>query len=142
MRTLFKQLFVVLVFFSCITGYIQAQPNTTFSHEKNAQSVRNFSGRLWRMKMMTPGQGIKEGLQNLPPEDIETLIWNNADVPGDVYTDLWQAGVIDDPYFGRNSVRAQWAQRYEYWYSYQFNYNQPINDEVIELVFEGSYNFV
>lgn len=39
------------------------------------------------------------------------MISNNAKVPSDVYTDLWKAGVIDDPYFGRNSVKAQWVQQ-------------------------------
>ncbi|GAL62666.1 beta-mannosidase [Algibacter lectus] len=58
------------------------------------------------MKMMLPGEGVKAGLHELPPEDIETLVWNAAQVPGDVYTDLWKIGAIDDPYFGRNSVKA------------------------------------
>ena len=57
---------------------------------------------------MRPGEGEKQGIHKIFPEDIETLVWNPAKVPGDVYTDLWKAGAIDDPYFGRNSVKAQW----------------------------------
>ena len=91
-----------------------AQPNTTFSHEEMTQSVRDLSGMKWRFKMMLPGEGVKKGLHQIPSEDIETLVWNNARVPGDIYTDLWKAGVIDDPYFGRNSVKAQWVQQYSY----------------------------
>ncbi len=114
-----------------------AQPNTTTSHESNSQKVRDLSGYRWKMKMMLPGQGIKKGLHQLPSEDIETLVWNNAKVPGDVYTDLWRAGVIDDPYFGRNSVKAQWVQQFEWWYAYQFQVKEDVNNQVVDIVFEG-----
>ena len=114
-----------------------AQPNTTFSQENKEQSVRDFSGMKWRMKMMLPGEGIKRGLHKLPSEDIETLVWNNAQVPGDVYTDLWKAGVIDDPYFGRNSVKAQWVQQYEWWYAYQFQVKEGVENQVVDIKFEG-----
>ena len=114
-----------------------AQPNTTFSHEETSKNVRDLSGMKWRFKMMLPGEGEKKGLHQIPSEDIETLVWNNARVPGDVYTDLWKAGVIDDPYFGRNSVRAQWVQQYEWWYSLQFDMKELPKDEIVELVFEG-----
>lgn len=113
------------------------QPNTISPHTENSQLIRDFSGQKWKMKMMLPGQGIKEGLHKLPPEDIETLVWNTAQVPGDVYTDLWKAGAIEDPYFGRNSVKAQWVQQYEWWYAYQFNVTEDISDQVVKILFEG-----
>lgn len=116
---------------------IHAQPNTTLSHDETSQSVRDLSGMMWRFKMMLPGEGVKKGLHKLPSEDIETLVWNNAKVPGDVYTDLWKAGVIEDPYFGRNSVKAQWVQQYEWWYAYQFSVTEGVEDQVVEILFEG-----
>ena len=115
----------------------RAQPNTTFSHEENKGQVRDLSGMMWRFKMMLPGQGVEKGLHKLPSEDIETLVWNNAKVPGDVYTDLWKAGVIEDPYFGRNSVKAQWVQQYEWWYALQFRVTEDITNQVVDLLFEG-----
>ncbi len=114
-----------------------AQPNTTTTHQNNSQKVRDLSGYKWKMKMMLPGEGVKRGLHELPFEDIETLVWNNAKVPGDVYTDLWRAGVIDDPYYGRNSVKAQWVQQYEWWYALQFRVTEGIDDQVVDIVFEG-----
>ena len=93
--SLFKTaLTFVLISVLCINA--QAQPNTTFSKE-TSQKVRDLSGMKWKFKMALPGEGIKKGLHLLPSEDIETLVWNNAKIPGDVYTDLWKAGVIDDP---------------------------------------------
>lgn len=128
---------VFLLIFNVLVVGVFAQPNTTKPHEQNSQLIRDFSEIGWRFKMMLPGEGVKKGLPNIPPEDIETLVWNVAEVPGDVYTDLWKAGAIDDPYFGRNSVRAQWVQQYEWWYSYQFNVTEDIENQIVDIVFEG-----
>lgn len=114
-----------------------AQPNTMIYHQENNQLVRDLSGMNWTMKMMLPGEGVKMGLPQLPPEDIETLVWNYAQVPGDVYTDLWKVGAIEDPYFGRNSVKAQWVQQYEWWYAVQFNVTENPADRLVDVVFEG-----
>ncbi len=132
MKYLIRCLFLLLAI-----PTLMAQPNTTFDHDSNSQSVRSFDGMKWRFKMMLPGEGIKKGLHELPSEDIETLVWNNAEVPGDVYTDLWKAGVIEDPYFGRNSVKAQWVQHYEWWYAYQFQVTEGIENQMVDIVFEG-----
>ncbi len=130
-----KKLLSILMLIHCVSLF--AQPNTTFSKHKEDVLVRDLSGMQWRMKMMLPGEGVKKGLHKLPSEDIETLVWNNAKVPGDVYTDLWRAGVIDDPYFGRNSVKAQWVQQYEWWYSLQFSVTEDISGKLVDIVFEG-----
>lgn len=114
-----------------------SQPGTINTHTDNSQVVRDLSGYKWKMKMMLPGEGVKAGLHELPPADIETLVWNPAQVPGDVFTDLWKAGAIEDPYFGRNSVKAQWVQHYEWWYSYQFNVTEDITDQIVRIDFEG-----
>lgn len=107
-------------------AYSNAQPGFE-SFSMNNQLVKDLSGYNWKMKMMRPGEGEKQGIHKIFPEDIETLVWNPAKVPGDVYTDLWKAGAIDDPYFGRNSVKAQWVQHYEWWYAAQFyKWNIPI----------------
>ncbi len=132
-----RHLTIFLVFSFLFEIPLLAQPGTIGSHDSNSQLVRDLNGMKWKMKMMRPGEGIKQGLHQIPPEDIETLVWNFANVPGDVYTDLWQNGAIDDPYFGRNSVKAQWVQHYEWWYAYQFNVTESIQDQLVKLVFEG-----
>ncbi|PWJ58016.1 beta-mannosidase [Dyadobacter jejuensis] len=114
-----------------------AQPQTSSFKEGDTQQVRDLSGFRWKMKMMLPGEGEKAGLDKLPPEDIETLVWNIAQVPGDVYTDLWKNGVIEDPYFGRNASKAQWVSQYEWWYATQFNVTDDLANKMTELKFEG-----
>ena len=117
--------------------YLFGQPGTINAHTDNSQLVRDLSGYTWKMKKMYPGEGIKAGFHKLPPEDIETLVWNPAQVPGDVYTDLWKAGVIEDPYFGRNSAKAQWVMYDEWWYACQFNITEDITNQVVRVDFEG-----
>lgn len=130
------KLSLILLLLVCgLTAY--AQPSTISKHNNNSQLITSLDGYKWKMKMMLPGEGVKQGLHKLPSEDIETLVWNPAKVPGDVYTDLWKVGVIDDPYFGRNSVKAQWVMQYEWWYSTQFKVNQDLSDKVARLDFES-----
>ncbi|GHB75012.1 glycoside hydrolase family 2 protein [Persicitalea jodogahamensis] len=129
--------YLVLLVSTCFAFLATAQPGIVISHEENRQAVRDLTGYEWKMKMMLPGEGVKAGLHKLPPEDIETLVWNAAQVPGDVYTDLWKCGAIDDPYFGRNSVKAQWVQHYEWWYATQFDVTTDLTDQLVWLNFEG-----
>ena len=129
-----RLIFVLLIVW---VSNLNAQPNTLITPQECKDKVRDLSGLQWRMKMMLPGQCVKAGLHQIPPEDIETLVWNIAEVPGDVYTDLWKCGGIDDPYFGRNTVKAQWVQHYEWWYALQFNVIDTDPDRIFKLLFEG-----
>ncbi|WNH11943.1 glycoside hydrolase family 2 protein [Thalassobellus suaedae] len=129
--------FISLTVLCFLSFSAMAQPGSEVSHKDNSQLSQDLSGFKWKMKMMLPGEGVKAGLHELPPEDIETLVWNSAEVPGDVYTDLWKIGAIEDPYFGRNSVKAQWVMHYEWWYALQFNVTQDITDQLVRLDFEG-----
>ncbi|MGL6314343.1 glycoside hydrolase family 2 protein [Vibrio sp. WXL103] len=98
----------------------------------------DLSGDRWQMERMRPGQGVIEGLHLLPAEYQGThFSWNFAKVPGDVYTDLYRANEIDDPYFGRNMHRAKWAAEYEWWYSRRFALPDEMQGKKIRLVFEG-----
>ncbi|MEM6842712.1 MAG: sugar-binding domain-containing protein [Bacteroidota bacterium] len=128
---------VLALLLICLSQTIQAQPQPTEAYQEGSQLIRDLSGDRWKMKKMRPGQGVEAGIPQLPAEDIETLVWNPARIPGDVYTDLWKAGVIDDPYFGRNSAKAQWVMYDEWWYVTQFNVTDDLTDKVIQLHFEG-----
>jgi beta-mannosidase len=98
----------------------------------------DLSGKRWQMERMRPEQGVKEGLHLLPAEYQGThFSWNFAKVPGDVYTDLYRANEIDDPYFGRNMHRAKWAADYEWWYSRRFALPNEMQGKHIRLIFEG-----
>lgn len=135
--TLFKQWHVIIL--TCLLGSfaVQAQPEAGAQVESEGQLVQELSGYRWKLKRMRPGEGVKAGLHELPPADIETHVWMSAHVPGDVYTDLWKAGAIDDPYFGRNSTKAQWVALDEWWYSLQFNVSEDMDGKIVRLEFDG-----
>jgi beta-mannosidase len=137
MIVLKRIVFIALSILFFMTTSVLAQPGSEVSHKDNSQLSQDLSGFKWKMKMMLPGEGVKAGLHQLPPEDIETLVWNSAQVPGDVYTDLWKIGAIEDPYFGRNSVKAQWVMHYEWWYALQFNVTQDLKDQLVRIDFDG-----
>ncbi|MFC2112532.1 glycoside hydrolase family 2 protein [Bacteroidota bacterium] len=127
---------IIPILLMMITASANAQPGIVSEQIENSKLERDLSGG-WKFKRMNPGQGVKEGIHELPPGDIETLTWARAKIPGDVYTDLWNAGAIDDPYFGRNTARAQWVMHQEWWYSRQFSINDDLKDKVIMLEFDG-----
>ena len=129
-----KAFFVILLL---MISSAWAQPGAGDQVKSQGQLVQDLSGHGWKLKRMRPGQGVKEGLHELPPGDIETLVWMPARIPGDVYTDLWKAGAIEDPYFGRNSMKAQWVMFDEWWYSLQFNVSEDLTGQVVRLEFDG-----
>lgn len=99
---------------------------------------QDLSGCKWQMERMRPGQGEAEGLHLLPAEyQGTTFSWNFASVPGDVYTDLFRMGELDDPNFGRNMHRAKWVQEYEWWYQRRFEIDPQMKGKQISLIFEG-----
>ncbi len=98
----------------------------------------NLSGPHWQMEGIRPGQGLKEGFHETFGEVApSTFNWNGAKVPGDVYTDLWRAGEIDDPHYGRNGMRAKWVMEKEWWYRCQFGVPEAWKDKAVHLAFEG-----
>ncbi|MFI3238535.1 MAG: glycoside hydrolase family 2 [Lachnospiraceae bacterium] len=103
-----------------------------------AREVMILGSDLWRMERMRPGQGVEEGIIHIPAER-EGLFsgWNDATVPGDVYTDLTMAGEIDDPYVGRNLAKAKWVQDYEWWYVLRFNTEKEFASRNLQILFEG-----
>ena len=65
----------------------------------------DLSGNHWKFEKIRPGAGVEEGFHKLPSEYQGTYFnWNQAAVPGDVYTDLQRAGEVDDLLMGRNTV--------------------------------------
>lgn len=97
----------------------------------------NLSSTYWQFEGIRPGQGVREGFHlHLGEHCSSTFNWNSAVVPGDVYTDLWRAGEIDDPHFGRNSVRAKWAMEREWWYRCKFTVPEGQRGRKFRLMFD------
>ena len=104
----------------------------------NEKIVLDLCGNNWQMEGIRPGEGVKEGFHELNFDITgDSFNWIYAKVPGDVYTDLWRAGRLDDPHFGRNSLKAKWVPENEWWYKRQFDVPKEMNGKRIQLVFDG-----
>ncbi|MGW2045648.1 glycoside hydrolase family 2 protein [Streptomyces sp. NPDC001858] len=74
---------------------------------------------------LTEGWILRHGAESLP-----------ASVPGCVHTDLLAAGVIPDPFLGRNETDVAWVGRREWTYETQLRAS-PTGHEQCDLVFDG-----
>lgn len=98
----------------------------------------DLSGHLWKIQGALPGRGLKEGFHEISYDHMgDALNWAPAHVPGDVFTDLWRVGRIEDPHYGRNSIKAKWVNEYEWWYLNIFNVPEEMKGKKIELTFDG-----
>ena len=50
--------------------------------------------------------------------------WIRASVPGCVHTDLMSAGLIDDPFYGRNEKSIQWIGEKDWEYRKTFTISE------------------
>lgn len=73
--------------------------------------------------------------RHLVPDAVEGVVIP-ASVPGNVHLDLISAGLLEDPYFGRNEHLVQWVGDAEWIYQTTFEVPTSGHDRH-ELVFEG-----
>ena len=80
-------------------------------------------------------------LQSESMETGMTLIpqtpWIDAKVPGSVQKDLLAAGLIEDPYYEMNSIKAEWVENRFWVYKTTFTVPEEHKGQKIILVFEG-----
>ena len=80
-------------------------------------------------------------LQSESMETGMTLIpqtpWIDAKVPGSVQNDLLAAGLIEDPYYEMNSIKAEWVENRFWVYKTTFTVGEERKGQKIILVFEG-----
>ncbi len=64
--------------------------------------------------------------------------WIPAKVPGTVHTDLFNAGLIDNPFKEGNEYKYEWISRSSWIYRMEFDYPAGLSrSSVVNLVFEG-----
>jgi beta-mannosidase len=65
-------------------------------------------------------------------------IWYSASVPGNVFSDLLQHQLIEDPFVGDNEAKVQWVSEKDWEYKTTFELNDEVLDKNhIQLNFEG-----
>jgi beta-mannosidase len=124
--------------FSLLLAGVALLQATNAAEPEYGRATLDLSGQKWRMEGIRPGQGEREGFQEYFGETCPSSHnWNGAEVPGDVYTDLWRAGEIDDPHYGRNGLRAKWVMEKEWWYRCKFGVPEDWQGKTVRVMFEG-----
>ncbi len=69
---------------------------------------------------------------------IGTSKWHKANVPGNIYLDLFKNQLIKDPFFSNNEKDLQWIENENWEYKTTFNCNEQfLKNKHIDLCFEG-----
>lgn len=69
---------------------------------------------------------------------IDTLNWQAATVPGNVYTDLLNHKIIENPFIKNNEEKVQWVCKKDWEYKTTFTLSDEIlQNKNIELIFDG-----
>lgn len=100
----------------------------------------SLSNLDWEVKGYWPYVPLKEKsmetgqtLHGVPP-------WIPAQVPGGVHQDLFRAGLIEDPYYGLNSLKCEWVENRWWMYRAAFPKKMEGRDlakERVSLLFKG-----
>ena len=79
-----------------------------------------------------------------PQEDVKSIDETKekfqritATVPGDAYLDLLNAGLIEDPFYGRNYFDLRKFEFYQWWYEKEFDLPEEFLDKRFKLIFHG-----
>lgn len=99
--------------------------------------MKNITFSGWKLAAVQPYQPIyapvfAEGY--LAPG---TTPWIEASVPGSVYRDLFAAGLIEDPYYGDNSLKCEWVANRWWVYRTTFSLEKEDMADVLKLAFAG-----
>ena len=69
---------------------------------------------------------------------VQDTVWYAATVPGNVFSDLLENQLIEDPFIGENEHNLQWASEIDWEYKTQFSIDKNVlRKKNIELKFEG-----
>jgi len=91
----------------------------------------------WKLNFFSIGTPL------IPAEKVEfdDSQWYPSKVPGEVHLDLMAAGVIKDPFFGKNAEDCRWIEDKEWWYRRSFEVPSDFKKDRVELVFKGLDTF-
>ena len=69
---------------------------------------------------------------------VDTIDWKSASVPGNIFTDLLDHKIIEDPFVKNNEEKVQWVSTKDWEYKTTFTLSDAIlSKENIEINFEG-----
>lgn len=76
--------------------------------------------------------------ENWKFKKVSDSVWHSASVPGNVFSDLLQHQLIEDPFIGNNEEKVQWVSETDWEYKTNFSLSEDLLEKKhFELNFEG-----
>ena len=102
--------------------------------------MENIPLGQWKVMASLPYQAdfsayIREGV--LADRATDLVPWIDATVPGSIYRDLLREGLIEDPYFDRNSLHCEWVANRWWTYRAPFTVTAAQLEKTLLLHFGG-----
>lgn len=91
----------------------------------------------WRVMGTLPYQSDFSKHMQLGVEYPNETVWMPATVPGSVYRDLENAGIIENPLFESNSLKCEWVANRWWVYKTEFTLSENDMKDVLRLHFKG-----
>lgn len=91
----------------------------------------------WELKGWWPNEWIMgRSMENNQQFDGVTP-WIEALVPGSIYMDLQNAGLIENPYYGMNSLKCEWVSSRAWMYKNRVRIGSEMKGKTATLIFHG-----
>ena len=69
---------------------------------------------------------------------VNDTVWRSATVPGNLFSDLLDHNLIEDPFIGNNEENVQWVSETDWEYKLEFDLDEEtLEKKHLELNFEG-----
>ncbi len=96
----------------------------------------SLSGECWRLKGVAPNVPLQGNIMETGRPFRGLTPWMDCRVPGGVAPALYRTGWLEHPYFGMNSLKAEWVEHR--WWMYETTLPRPeLGGERIFLRFLG-----
>ena len=83
-------MYILIYFISIVNIPLFAQVSTG---KTSTRLTHDLSGFHWKVQGTLPGRGLEEKFPEISYDHMgDALNWAPAQVPGDVFTDLWRVG--------------------------------------------------
>ena len=83
----------------------------------------SLSGECWRLKGVAPNVPLQGNIMETGRPFRGLTPWMDCRVPGGVAPALYRAGWLEHPYFGMNSLKAEWVEHR--WWMYETTLPRP-----------------
>lgn len=95
----------------------------------------SLGGRDWQFKGFVGEDWVWRNAEK--PDTRDLRHWYQGAVPGTVQHDLWERGLVPNPYFEQNSLLLEWVPQRTWIYRKKFTPDESLRGHQVRLCFDG-----